>query len=60
MISDTRTKEEAITSLLSPAMAAPQSPEEQMKEKYGTGGTLLRMLGVGLSGGLLGDTLLPK
>jgi hypothetical protein len=60
MISDGRTKEEAALGLLSPALAAPMSPEEQMKEKYGTGGTLLRMLGVGLSGGLLGNTLLPE
>ena len=60
MISDGRTKEEAVLGLLSPALTAPLSPEEQMKEKYGTGGTLLRMLGVGLSGGLLGNALLPE
>ena len=60
MMDDGRTKEEATMGLLSPALAAPLSPEEQMKEKYGTGGTLLRMLGVGLSGGLLGNALLPE
>ena len=62
MISDGRTKEEAVKGLLDPALTltAPMSPEEQMEEKYGTGGTLLRMLGVGLSGGLLGNSLLPE
>jgi hypothetical protein len=41
-------------------ITAPKSPWEQMQEKYGTGGSILRMLGTGLSGGLLGDVLMPE
>jgi hypothetical protein len=55
---DARTPEKAAESLLSPAM--PLSPWEQMQEKHGTGGSILRMLGTGLSGGLLGGVLMPE
>ena len=41
-------------------IAAPKTPWEQMQEKHGTGGSILRMLGTGLSGGLLGDVLMPE
>ena len=58
MMTDTRTEEEAVNSLLAPVM--PKSPMEQAKEEYGTGETILRMLGTGLSGGLLGEMLLPE
>ena len=55
---DNRSNAEAAGSLLSPAM--PLTPWEQMQEKHGTGGSLLRMLGTGLSGGLLGNLLMPE
>jgi hypothetical protein len=55
---DARTPEKAVASLLSPAM--PLSPWEQMREKHGTGESILRMIGTGLSGGLLGDALMPE
>jgi hypothetical protein len=58
MISDPRTQEEAALSLLEPVM--PKTPEQQAREKYGTGGMIMRMLGTGLSGGLLGSVLIPE
>lgn len=58
MISDPRSNKEAMLSLLSPAM--PKTPWEQMKEKHGAGESFLRMLGTGLSGGLLGNLLMPE
>ena len=47
-------------SLLVTAPEAPVSPNQQLRDKYGTGGAILRMLGTGLSGGLLGDVLMPE
>lgn len=58
MMSDPRTNAEAVTGLL--GIAAPKTPWEQMQEKHGTGGAILRMLGTGLSGGLLGYALMPE
>lgn len=58
MISDPRSNKEATLSLLSPAM--PKTPWEQMKEKHGAGESFLRILGTGLSGGLLGNLLMPE
>jgi hypothetical protein len=39
---------------------APVAPGQQFRDKHGTGGSILRLLGTGLSGGLLGDTLIPE
>lgn len=38
----------------------PVTPFEQLRDNHGTGGAILRMLGTGLSGGLLGDVLTPE
>ena len=53
----TRKKKE---SLLTAMPEAPVSPTQQLRDKHGTGGAILRMLGTGLSGGLLGDVLIPE
>lgn len=42
------------------APAAPLTPWERMQEDHGTGGSILRILGTGLSGGILGDVLMPE
>ena len=47
-------------SLLTAMPEAPVSPSQQLRDKHGTGGAILRMLGTGLSGGLLGDMLMPE
>lgn len=38
----------------------PMTPFEQLRDNHGTGGAILRLLGTGLSGGLLGDVLTPE
>lgn len=49
---------QAPPSLLAPVV--PQTPWERMQEKHGTGESILRILGTGLSGGILGDVLMPE
>jgi hypothetical protein len=55
---DTRSPEEAVTSLLAPVI--PKTPWEKMQEEHGTGGSIMRILGTGLSGGILADALMPE
>ena len=38
----------------------PMTPFEQLRDNHGTGGAIMRMLGTGLSGGLLGGFLTPE
>ena len=45
-------------SLLAPS--APVAPFQQLKDNHGTGGAIMRLLGTGLSGGLLGGVLAPE
>ena len=42
------------------APVKPMTPFEQLRDEHGTGGAILRMIGTGLSGGLLGDVLTPE
>jgi len=59
-IVDERTTSEAVASLFSPVMDMPKTPWERMQDKHGTGGSILRILGTGLTGGILGDALMPE
>ena len=45
-------------SLLAPV--APETPWERMQGEHGTAGSIMRILGTGLSGGILGDALMPE
>ena len=38
----------------------PMTPFEQLRDNHGTGGAIMRLLGTGLSGGLLGGFLTPE
>ena len=38
----------------------PVAPFQQLKDEHGTGGAIMRLLGTGLSGGLLGGALVPE
>lgn len=42
------------------APVAPLTPWERMQDEHGTGGSILRIIGTGLSGGILGDALMPE
>lgn len=46
--------------LLPTSVEAPVSPSQQLRDNHGTGGAILRMIGTGLSGGLLGNILTPE
>ena len=39
---------------------APLTPDEQFRDNHSTGGAIMRLLGTGLSGGLLGGQLIPE
>ena len=53
-------KAKAEPGLLQTAVEKPKTPFENLRDEHGTGGAILRMIGTGLSGGLLGDVLTPE
>ena len=50
----------AAPGLLQTAIEKPMTPFEQLRDNHGTGGAIMRLLGTGLSGGLMGGLLTPE